>query len=41
MYLHEYQSKDILKKNNIFVPRSVLVESLDSIPIVKFFFCFR
>lgn len=38
MYLHEYQSKDILKKNNIFVPRSVLVESLDSIPIVNSFF---
>ncbi len=31
MYLHEYQSKFILKKNNILVPKSFLVENLDSI----------
>lgn len=31
MYLHEYQSKFILKKNNILIPRSILIESLESI----------
>lgn len=38
MYLHEYQSKDILKKHNILVPKSILISNLSSISnIISFF----
>lgn len=38
MYLHEYQSKDILKRHNVLIPRSILIEDINNIQIIKSFF---
>ena len=38
MYLHEYQSKEILKKHNILVPISSLVENVNAIQAIKSLF---
>ncbi|CAB3976503.1 ADP-forming succinate--CoA ligase subunit beta [Candidatus Azoamicus ciliaticola] len=38
MYLHEYQSKEILKRHNILVPRSILVEDINTIQTIKSLF---
>lgn len=31
MYLHEYQSKNLLKRNNILIPKSLLINNLNGI----------
>lgn len=35
MYLHEYQSKNLLRSYNIFVPKSFLIDSLDDVKCVS------
>lgn len=38
MYLHEYQSKNILKSNNIFIPKSILLERFEDIFVINEYF---
>lgn len=38
MYLHEFQAKDLLKKNNILVPKSFLLNDMNNLEeVLKFF----
>ncbi|HIH2763001.1 MAG TPA: ADP-forming succinate--CoA ligase subunit beta [Candidatus Azoamicus sp.] len=37
MYLHEYQSKEILKKYNILTPKSILIDDIKFVPNISSF----